>query len=217
MISLLPWYIYSRRIVCTCFNLMISLLPWYVYSGYEFIYKVYWKFYANHDISLLFVRIHFVFFRIAYPYFLDFLDIRVDMNLYTRCTEKYMYICFNLIISYSYLLDTHVDTSLYTGCSENYVWITIIRIYFVFQFIITLLFPWYTYSKLNEFIYRVYWKLCADCVYLFQSYNCISLSPWYTCRYEFIYRVYWKLCITIFRIYLVFQFYNHIIISLIHI
>ena len=98
MISLLPWYIYSRRIVYTCFNLMISLLPWYVYSGYEFIYKVYWKFYANHDISLLFVRIHFVFFRIAYPYFLDFLDIRVGTSLYTRCTGNYariLYICFN--------------------------------------------------------------------------------------------------------------------------
>ena len=84
---------------------------------------MYWKFYANHDISLLFVRIHFVFFRIAYPYFLDFLDIRVGTSLYTECTGNYVRIVYvSIIIAYPYFLDTRVDMSLYTGCIENYVY-----------------------------------------------------------------------------------------------
>ena len=160
MISLLPWYIYSRRIVCTCFNLMISLLPWYVYSGYEFIYKVYWKFYANHDISLLFVRIHFVFFRIAYPYFLDFLDIRVGTSLYTECTGNYVRIVYvSIIIAYPYFLDTRVDVSLYTRCTGNYV------------------------SRL--FLYILCFNFIIAHYYFFDTHiiNYMSLYIWYTRNY----------------------------------
>ena len=123
----------------------------------------------------------------------------IRITIYHDCSFIYTFCFFNFIIVYPYFLDTPW-LSLYTGCTGNYAWIMIIRIHFVFQFYNrTLLFPWYAYNK-YEFIYRVYWKLCADrdlsfiytlLYFMFQFYNSTLLFPWYAYNklHEFIYRV----------------------------
>ena len=127
------------RILYICFNYnCISIFSWYT-CRYEFIYRVYWKLYADHDLSFI-CTLCFNFIikfnsSLLFPWYaynkLHEFIYKVYWKLYANhdISRLFLHIhyFFNFIIVYPYFLDTPW-LFLYTGCTGNYVWITIYHI-----------------------------------------------------------------------------------------